>query len=127
MNDKSFNAGFITCEEADGVIMVGFADDQFATSEYVLFQRTLAPDEQDKKLALDGVHVQVDSPDKSGYDGIESIRLGRTEAEIVVGQSLVSIIGFGKVHVSFDADDAMFSRLKEHLTKLVDGRCQLVD
>lgn len=126
MNDKTFKAGFITCQEADGVIMVGFADDQFATSEYVLLQRTLAPKEQDRKLGLDGVHIEVDGPDNSGYDGIELIRLNRTDAEIVIGPKLLPFIGFESVHVSFDADDATFLKLREHLSKLVEGRIQLV-
>jgi len=106
--------------------MVGFADNQFETREYLLLQRTMMPNEQDRNLGLDGIHIQVDGPNKSGYDGIESIRLRRTDVEIIIGPKLLPLIGFERVQVSFQTDDATFSKLREYLSKIVHGRVQLV-
>ena len=59
------HASRITCRVEDGVAMLGFADDDINTTQYLLLQRTLEPDQQDRRLGMDKVHVELNSQIKS--------------------------------------------------------------
>jgi hypothetical protein len=59
-------------DEDSNVLMVGFADDEFDTKEYILLQKTLVPDQKDKELGLDKVHEYNDQS-RSTYAGILNI------------------------------------------------------
>jgi Immunity protein 10 len=54
----------------NGCLTVGFraADDQ-----YLLLSRSLHPSEQDRRLGLDGVHVELSDQGLSCYDGIAEV------------------------------------------------------
>jgi hypothetical protein len=105
--------------------MVGFADDEFNTNEYVLLQRTLQPDEQDRSLRLDGVHLQVDSPDQSGYDSIKNIRVTPSGIRIELTPEAQSVFNCSDVHIAFDMDGDRYSGLLAHLKHVVDERTPL--
>ena len=125
MKSKSFTSNCVTFQNADGVVMVGFADDEFNTNEYVLLQRTLQPDEQDRSLGLDGVHLQVDSPDQSGYDCIKRIRVTRSEIQIELKPEAQSAFPCRDVQITFNMDDEHYSRMLAHLKEVVDERATL--
>lgn len=125
MKSKSFTANCVTFEEADGVVMIGFADDEFNTNEYVLLQRTLEPDEQDRKLGLDGVHLQVDSPNQSGYDCIRDIQVTRSTIRIEINPEAQSAFNCDEVQIMFDIDDERYSSMLAHLKNVVDDRATL--
>lgn len=56
----------------NGCLTVGFraADDQ-----YFLLSRSLHPTEQDRRLGLDGVHVELSDQGLSCYDGIAAVSI----------------------------------------------------
>lgn len=64
-------ANYVTCETQDGVAMLGFADDEFNTTQYIMLQRQLTPPSpQDREAGLDRPHIEVNSPTQSGYGGV---------------------------------------------------------
>lgn len=107
-------ANFVyTGHDAD-VQMVGLADDQFETKEYVLFQRTSKPTADEIALGHDQVHMTVGGENRSAYGGIRSIVLfddrlliqveastselleTDTDIEVRLGSSLESLTQFAE-------------------------------
>ncbi|MEZ6100235.1 MAG: Imm10 family immunity protein [Pirellulaceae bacterium] len=120
MNSKSFTSKCVTFQEVDGVVMVGFADDEFNTNQYVLLQRTLQPDEHDRSLGWDIVHLQVDSPDQSGYDSIKNIRVTLSGIRIELTSEALSVFNCSDVDIAFDIDGDRYSDLLAQLKHVVD-------
>lgn len=58
---------FLYAQKENNVVIVGFADDEFNSKEYVLLQKSLVSEEQDKKLGLDQVHITFNDPSRSAY------------------------------------------------------------
>src|SRR4051812_45885917 len=57
--------------EDDGFsLTLAFADENMGESGYVMLQKGLQSDEQDKKFGFDKVHIEIGSQNKSGYGGI---------------------------------------------------------
>jgi hypothetical protein len=68
-------------EEID-VVLVGFADDEFDTNEYLLLQKSMKSDEQDKALGLDKVHITYKDDMCSAYGVVEKLILKSSSVEI---------------------------------------------
>ncbi len=77
-----FNAKHVGLEDDGFVLVLGFLDDEIKPEKQVLIQKTLEPDEQDKKLGMDKIHVQVETESRSGYGGIASIQYYDNELHI---------------------------------------------
>jgi len=116
---KTFTAKCVTCQNENGVVIVGFADDEMATTEYLLLQRTLEPDAQDCKLGHDKIHAQLDSPDHSGYGGVESIQLNGSTLRVEFNESMGQLLGNSVIKVELDANAVDRDSLKEHLSLVV--------
>jgi hypothetical protein len=55
----------------DGVMcVVGFADDEFNPSRFVLIQKLLAPTESERAMGLGGIHLQIEDESRSAYGAI---------------------------------------------------------
>jgi hypothetical protein len=57
----------------DGVKLLGFADDNDEISEYLAFQMQEGYDEQDKRLGMDQIYLEVGDQSRSTYGGITAI------------------------------------------------------
>jgi hypothetical protein len=68
-----FGAGFVHLQQDEFVAMVGLADDEFDTTQYIIIQRTLQASEQDRALKQDGVHLEVCDQIRSRYGGLRSV------------------------------------------------------
>ncbi|WP_206425332.1 Imm10 family immunity protein [Staphylospora marina] len=100
------------------VMMFGLADDPFDTMEYILFERSLEHDEQDIKLGLDRVYVEVGDQSRSSYGGIEEIAIGKNKVTIRVNDVTALHLGTEKtmkvtVSTEYDPD-----RVKEFLMNM---------
>jgi len=76
-----FTANHIFNEDDSYMIMLGFADDEFEPSQFVIIQKAHEYDDQDMKLGMDKLHIQVEDQSRSQYGGISAIN--------VTGNSLV--------------------------------------
>ena len=111
----TFIAKCITCQNDNGLVMVAFADDDVETTKYLLFQRTLEPDEQDRELGQDKVHVQLDSQEQSGYGGVSALRLNESIVTIEFDASMAQVLGTSAVEIQLEADVDR-ALLREHLS-----------
>jgi hypothetical protein len=69
------HASCISCDQTEGTATLGFADDELNPSQYVLLQKTLEPDQQDKELGHDGLYVEISSQAHSAYAALAQARL----------------------------------------------------
>src|SRR4051794_10721668 len=77
---------FVFVSEADDALVVGFADHEFETSRYVMFQRSLDPDEDD------GVYAERDGQQYCAYGRVESCTLSRDQVNFVLSQPLADAL-----------------------------------
>ena len=66
---------FVRHEQVDGTILLGFADDEFNTKDYLMLQRTLQPSKKDRSLGQDKIHVELSG--RATYGEIVQVQLGR--------------------------------------------------
>ncbi|MGZ0077865.1 Imm10 family immunity protein [Methylomonas sp. YC3] len=55
--------------------MVVFSNDELDPSRFVLIQQSNKYNEQDKKMGMDKMHIQVDDQSRSHYGGITKISI----------------------------------------------------
>jgi len=72
MNILKFTAKKAYASKDDDCYMVGFADDEYDYTHYVLLQRAFMFDEQDTALDMDGEYIEIDGQENSGYKQVES-------------------------------------------------------
>ena len=113
---------FVSVSEVDGALVIGFADHEFETTRYVMFQRSLDPDDDD------GVYAERDGQQYSAYGRVESCALGRDQVSFVLSQTLAAALDIPpELSVHFDCGDDTFDSLRIGLGKLFAGTdCYLV-
>jgi hypothetical protein len=116
MEFHEFKAKFVSFQNEDGIVVVGFADDEFQTTQYVLLQRTLEPDEQDRKLGHDKVHVELDSQNRSGYGGIERIQMEGSALRFALNAKGSKFLGTPAISINLDDANVDYGTLKEYLS-----------
>ncbi len=75
MAKLEFYAKSVVTQTDDGSAMLGFADDEFNTTQYVLLQRDLEPSQQDLNLGHDKPHIEINDQRHSGYGGVVEAQL----------------------------------------------------
>jgi hypothetical protein len=90
----TLNANFLYSQVNNDidVLIIGFADDEFDTEEYVLLQRSLNPTNEDKELGYDKVHITYNDESQSLYGGIKKFFLKRNLIEITLEQEVSEIL-----------------------------------
>ena len=96
----NFTAHFLFTESDPTLAKAGLADDQFETQEYVLFQRSLKPSEQDLRLGHDQPHVEVSDQSASAYGSFSAVQLSGQQLKVEldpplegVGSSVIVTLG----------------------------------
>jgi len=74
-----FTANCVTCQTQDNVAMLGFADDEFNTTQYVMLEKDLQPSQQDLQLGHDKPHIEIDDQRHSGYGGVVKAQLQESQ------------------------------------------------
>lgn len=88
--------------EENDVIMVGFADDEFDTQNYVLLQRTLNPSQEDVKSGFDKIHITYNEESQSLYDGILKFYFTENFIEITLNEEATKIFNTSVVVVNYE-------------------------
>jgi hypothetical protein len=114
-----FKAGYLCAQTEHDVIMVGFADREFETEEYVLLQGSLTYDDQDRKLGLDKVHITYKDQLYSAYGGIQGVVLQKGNVKISVSPDTARALGAEEeIEIEFSAQDPKLPEIKLHLELL---------
>jgi hypothetical protein len=114
-------AGFVSVDEFGGALVVGFADRQFDTSEYLMLQRMLDPNDDD------GVYLEHNDQGYGTNGKVLSCRLSQNRIEIevddVTAQRLRTEPAFA---IEFSCDEASWRQLQTGVEQIFSGTdCQL--
>jgi hypothetical protein len=115
-----FHASRITCQVEDGVAMVGFADDDINTTQYLMLQRTLGPDQQDRRLGMDKVHIEFNSQLRSAYGNVEEVQLRKQGVVFRFDPATAAKVSSGEtIDVTMEMTAGKMKELAEQLRLLI--------
>ncbi len=115
MNYKFFASH--TFNEDDGfTAMLGFSDDQFEPSKFLIVQRAHEYDDQDIKLGMDNLHIQLEDQSRAYYGGVTSISVVANTLLLKLNHSAKSsLLVDGDIEIILDLNNP---NLKETLLEL---------
>jgi hypothetical protein len=115
-----FNANFLYAQvDENNVIMVGFADDEFETQDYVLFQKSLVCNEQDKEMGFDKVHITYCNQTQSSYGDILKFVLKNGLIEINLDEKTASELRTDEqIEIVFPQNNIKIVDVKQYLAKM---------
>lgn len=109
-------ASFVYFGIEDETIIIGFADDEFDTKEYVLFQKSLSVEEIP---ILNKVHITLNSENRAAYGGIVRIILSKKLISIFLSKETASSLGVvDSIHIEYATEEKEFDSLISHFHKL---------
>lgn len=109
---------FVSVTYDDDVLIVGFADAQFDTQHYLMFQRSLDEDEFNED-----VYVERDGQNQSTYGGIEKLILYRKKALFNFKLKTSQWLNLEQeVMINFSISDEKFNQLKIGFEKIFAGK-----
>jgi Immunity protein 10 len=110
------HAGFVSVDEMEGAVVVGFADRQFDTSDYFMLQRGLDPADDD------GVYLEHTDQACGTYGSVASCSLSSGRIEITVDEVTAEHLGTEPAFaVEFSCDDATLRKIRTGLEKVFSG------
>ena len=115
-----FTASCITWQNENGVAVLGFADDELNTTRYVLLQRTLEPDQQDRSLGQDRVHIEVNDQSQSAYGDIEEAQLRTEGVTFRFDPTTAAKVSHGEaIEIAFEVTAPKLQEMAEQLRLLI--------
>ena len=119
--NTTLNANFLYAhidEEID-VLMVGFADDEFDTQEYVLLQKTLNPSEDDVESGFDKVHITYNNELQSLYGGITKCYFTCNHIVITLNEEATEILNSNPVIIiKYNQEKVDINQFHKYLLQL---------
>lgn len=114
-----FNATHIFAQDDGYVTMIGFADDEFEPSKFVILQKANVYDEQDKKMGMDKIHVQIEDESRSKYGGINAVQVSGDLISISLSDEAKSALSVdGDIEVILMPDHQNYSEVKNQLVRI---------
>lgn len=111
---------FIGSHEEYEVLTVGFSDAQFNTQEYLWFQKSLDPEEDDE------IYIEKDGQHQGTYGGVERVILSREESSLFLSEKTAQILNIEReIIISFSATDKQFAQFQSDLKRVFEGRQSL--
>jgi hypothetical protein len=111
-------------DDDDGAATAAFRAE---SGDYVLLQRALEPDEQDIKLGMAGVYLEVNDQGFTAYDGIEAATLTPTSLVLELNEEGAARIGATKIMVDHDLPLERSSQLSMVVALIFDGLRRFTD
>lgn len=109
-------ATMATFGEVCGVTVVVFADDSQPDRSYVMLQGGVEETEQDRRLGLTGVHMEIDDQIRGGYDFTRRFSLDGKQLRIYVApQAYKKLRISGDVVIDIADPNADLPKLEEAL------------
>ena len=98
-----FEAPHMFLQNDDYLALLGFADDENIPSRFVILQKTKKYDEQDRKMGMDKIHIQVKDESRSLYGGIKRISKEERRLVIELEENAMSTLRVdGDIEMDFD-------------------------
>jgi len=113
------DAKFVYTQSNNESVMVGFADDQFNTTEYILLQRMLDPLQEGNNSQQEDVYIEINEQKYGAYGGVRSIVLSADLVVISLGTATASKLHLEEdIEVSISTAALDFEELREALELL---------
>src|SRR5689334_2072576 len=114
---------FVASDEENGVLTVGFADAEFDTQEYLLFQNWLDPEAEGED---DEIYVERNDQSQGTFGGVERLILSRNHAFLLLNPETAKVINTEQeVNILFSATEERFQQLKAGLEIVFAGKSSL--
>lgn len=109
--------------ENDGfTLTLAFANEQMGEGGYVMLQKGLESNEQDKKFGFDRVHLEVGTQKKSGYGGICRMILSDATLRIELNERGKQFLQMqADVLISLPIDDPHLMEKLQKFAAAIDG------
>jgi hypothetical protein len=108
------------------VIMVGFADDEYDTNEYILLQKSLVVDEQDMEYGFNKVHITYNNEEYSSYGGIKRLKITNGIVDIHLDQRTAKILDTdAHIQIKFPKDYSRLQEIKHYLKQMFEGENEI--
>jgi len=120
--NQSFKATYIHAENMGDYLLVGLADHQYDTADYLTFQRAHEFDEQDVRVGMDAVHVERNDQGCSCYGGMRNVVLFADRLHIDFDARGVEFMdGLASTEVTFDFPSERLETLRSALKQCFSG------
>lgn len=113
------NAHHIAVDTDGSTVVIGFADNEFSPSRFVLIQKSLKVDERDRAMGFDKVHIQIEDQSRSGYGGIVEVSAGHDRLTVFLDQAARAALKIdGDIEILVDPNHAALRSVVLELKKL---------
>jgi immunity protein 10 of polymorphic toxin system len=116
----NFHAGHVSIDDMGEYLLVGLADNEVETRDYLMLQRAYAFDEQDRELGMADVYIERNDQGCSGYGGIERFELLPDKVRVRFDDhGTLSMAGIREMEVTFEK--SRFEELRAALRQCFEG------
>ena len=103
------------------MVVLGFSDDEFEPKKFIILQKTHGYDEQDERLGMNNIHVQIEDASRSKYGGIKAVQTGERFMRIVLFDDAKSILAVDGDIKIISVDNFYFKEAKSELKKMCEA------
>lgn len=115
----SITAKIAVASDEDEYLQVAFGEAEDGEGHYVLMQLAKEPDDQDRRLGLDGLYLEIDGQEQAGYGVVEQIEIAGSTVRIDLKSSALGLPPDStplEIACSIEADE--FSEISTMLQKM---------
>lgn len=118
------NFAYAQIDEEIDALLIGFADDEFDTQEYVLLQKTLDPSEEDIRAGFDAVYITYSDESQSMYGGISKIHFTPNKTEITLNHDAAKRLNSSTlIEINYDSSKVNADEFHTYLLQMfADGQ-----
>ncbi len=115
----NFLAECVTTQTEEDFWMVGFADHEFETTQYLILQRAFEFDEQDVEQDMNTYYFEIGDQACSSYGGIKEFKLYSSMVQIKLEAQTAASLKIEKVlEIKFDLEQHAWNALKIFLENI---------
>lgn len=114
-----FIARHISVEDDGRIVVIGFADDEFAPSMCVLIQKSLKVDARDRAMGFEKIHIQIEDQSRSGYGGIVEVSADHDRLTILLDETAKAALKIdGDIEILVDLHHPVLARAVSELRRI---------
>jgi len=116
-----FKAHHIFIGKDDHSITIGFSDDEFSPSRFVLFQKSYDVDEGERSMSFDRMHILVEDESRSRYGGLVAVHAYDEKIVLWLDEAARSDLQVERdIEIAFQRDHPLRERVLSELKRICD-------
>ena len=114
-----FDAHHIAVDTDGSTVVIGFADNEFSPSRFVLIQKLLKVGERDRAMGFDKVHIHIEDQSRSRYGGVVEVSAGHDRLTVFLDQAARAALQInGDIEILVDPRHPVLGRAVSELKTL---------